>query len=72
VIRPASDVSHLHVNDMRLFWPAVGTILADSLNVAQPLLRAKPLKNGDAELRGYSGIAATLAGPPALRLGSTP
>src|SRR5207249_12006161 len=29
-------------------------------------LRAKPSKDGDAELRGYSGTSAMLAGPPAL------
>jgi len=69
---PSSDISHLHVNDIRLFWPTVGMVFADSLNVAQPLLRAKPSKDGDAELRSYRGIAATLAGPPAHRLGSTP
>jgi len=36
----------------------------------QTLLRAKPPKGGDAELRDYSDVVATSAGPPANRLRS--
>ena len=33
------------------------------------LLRAKPSKDGDAEPRGYGGITALLAWPPAMHAG---